>query len=218
MGDYVSTSDPALATWLYEFITALNLRLDDLGLLPADVTPLQTAYTSFGTSVSSYSEKRNAMNAASSLKKDNRVEVVDILRPLVGRIQHAPGMTNEIRSELGLPPKGARTTHSVRVEVPALFLEGEPGFVYVHFGTDPTNERINSRASWAQGCNIYRKRAGDAEFALVAFQKASPYVDRITGNATDYVYMVAYRGNRADQVGGQSAESMIAARGGLVAA
>jgi hypothetical protein len=218
MGDYISGSDAALTAWLYNLVTGVNLHLEDLGLVDTDVTPVQAVYTALNGSVTAYTTKRTALTAASNDKKNKRADTLEIVRPFVQRIQHAPAMTDEIRGELGLPVRAPRTTHSVELDVPGILVETIMGHAIVHFGTQPTNERLNNRPAWAQGCNIYRKRAGDTEYTLMGFQKASPYTEEITGEAEDYTYVVRYRGNKAQDIGAQSAEVTIAARGMAAAA
>ncbi|MCL6629647.1 MAG: hypothetical protein K6U00_08625, partial [Armatimonadetes bacterium] len=94
-----------------------------------------------------------------------------------------------------------------------LFLETKPGQVIVHFGTDASNELHNGKPSWARGCNIYRKKAGESGFTMIAFDTASPYVDTITGSAVDVTYKVAYRGTKETDIGPMSPEQTIAAGG-----
>ncbi len=215
--DYVPANDAELASWTYNLVTGLTDHLVDLGLDAADIVPLQTDYTAFNTAHSSYGDKKLAFTAASNDKKNKKGALKDTIRPLVQRVQHAPGMTDEIRGELGLPVRSAPTTHSIGPETPAIFLESAIAKVVIHFGTNPTNERMNSRPAWAAGCNIYRRKAGETEFSLLAFQKASPYTDRITGDGTDYSYFVRYRGTDASQIGDQSGTETIAARGDMAA-
>jgi hypothetical protein len=216
-GDYIPSGDPAFTAWLYNLVQGVNTYLTELGLTAPDVLPVQTVYGALNTSVTDYGTKKLALTGASNDKKNKRAEALEIVRPFVQRIQHAPGMTDLMRGELGLPVRAAPTAHSVEPDVPKIFLETILGQVIVHFGTEPGNERINGRPAWAQGCNIYRRKAGETEFAMLAFQKKSPYTDQITGDGTDYTYAVRYRGTNATDLGAQSGEETIAARGMIAA-
>jgi hypothetical protein len=213
MPDYVPSSDQDYAAWLYNLVTGLNDHLEDLGLDAADILPLQTEYTAFSGALTAYNDKKIALTAATNLKKDKRGLSEITLRPLVQRVQHAPGMTDELRGELGLPVRSGRTTHSVGVEVPKIYLETEPGSVSVHFGTEPANEKINGKPLWAKGCLIYRKRADEENFQMVAWASTSPYLDTVEGQGADYTYYVRYRGTKATDIGQGSQQMTVAARG-----
>jgi hypothetical protein len=217
MANYMPTNDAELALWLYNLVTGLNTHLEDLGLDAADILPLQTGYTAYSGDVTVLATKRTAVTAATNARNASKLAVEGIVRPLVQRIQHVPGMTDELRGELGLPVRSPRTTHSIGPETPGIFAETAPGKVTVHFGTSPQNERLNAKPAWAKGCNIYRKRSGDTEWAMLAFQGASPYIDRVSGSGTDYTYMVRYRGTQADEIGDESVTVTVAARGEMAA-
>ena len=108
-------------------------------------------------------------------------------------------------------PTRTRTRREVGAEVPGLVLDLKPGQVIVHFGTNPGDEQSNGKPVWAAGCNVYRKKAGETAFALLAFDTASPYVDSVTGAAANYAYKVAYRGVREGDEGAASPEQTVAA-------
>lgn len=219
MADYFPANDTELAQWLYNLVSGLDTHLVELGLDAADILPLQTAYTAYSGSVTTLGTATTAQTAAMNNKKDKKVTVVDILRPLVQRVQHAPGMTDEIRGELGLPVRSMtmHTAGAMPPDVPKIYLEAESGTVWVHFGTEPANEKINGKPAGVKGCNVWRMKAGETKYQLVGFQSASPYEDTVDGVGSDYTYVVQYRGNKANNVGQSSAPSTIAARGALVA-
>lgn len=217
--DYVPVNDDQLKTWLTNFVAILGVNAGTVGLVSADLTPIDTATGNFVAGLEAYQAKQNEMTAASLYKKTTRTDAIDILRPLVRRVNNHPGMTDQLRGLLGLPPRGEslRSNMSTGPEVPGIFVETALGQVTVHFGTDPQNERINGKPAWARGCNIYRKKAGEDEYSLMAFDTASPYVDEIFGAGAEYTYAVRYRGTKSSDIGAQSAEVTIAARGMIAA-
>ncbi len=217
--DYVSSNDEQFKLWLANFVTVLSAHTAEVGLAPDDLAPIEGVSAAFGAAVTAYQAAKNDLATKSSTKKDFRASAIAVLRPLVRRINNHPGMTNTLRSNLGLPERSdtVRTLATVGSEIPGIFVETAPGSVKVHFGTEPLNERINRKPSWAKGCNIYRKRTGDERYELIAFQSASPYIDRITGPGADYTYVVSYRGTKADEIGNESLEATIAARGAMAA-
>lgn len=218
-GNYYPSNDLALKDWLTNFVTTITSNAAQVGLAPADLTELTADADAFIAALDDYMLKHTALGSATGAKKQTRAEAIGSLRPLVQRIQHHPGMTDALRGMLRLP---IRTTSQavagmMSEEVPQLLLETEPGSVTVHFGTNAGNEKLNSRPAGVQGCNIYRDKNNSGVFELVGFQKSSPFIDTIEGPASDYTYVVQYRGNRASQVGKTSAPQTIAARGGFAA-
>lgn len=218
MADYVPKNDSQFGAWLANFLAVLEQHLADFGLQMSDFTPLDEAKTVFDGALSTHIARQAAAKQATEAKKAARKHSIEILRPLVRRINNHPAMTNELRAALGLPVKDeARTNAMPGEEVPDIYLEAVPGKIIVHFGTAPANEKYNGKPSWARGCNIYRKKNDEEEYTLIAFETASPYIDIINGPAADYTYVVQYRGTRASDVGNVSTPATIAAGGLLVA-
>ena len=213
--DYVPVRDQDLDSWLVNFVTVLANNAAQLGLVPADITPIDQTSTAFQSALLNYLAKKPEMESATTQKKNTRVATVDVLRPLVRRINNHPGMTDELRSLMGLPVKstGGRTVLMTGPEVPGIYLENEPGTVTVHFGTEPRTERINGKPAWAKGCLIYRKRADEENFQIVAWATKSPYVDQVEGPGMDFTYFVRYRGTKPTDMGQGSQQMTVAARG-----
>lgn len=218
MPDYVPSNDDQFKAWLSNFMTVLGNHLAELGLDPADIVQLTGAQTLFGNALTNHHSMHATARSATAAKDGARDGVVALLRPLVRDINNSLQMTPDLRSLLGLPPReGGRTVMTVGEDVPDIYLETVPGQVIVHFGTTPANEQTNGKPSWARGCNIYRKKAGEEAFVMIAFDSASPYVDEVSGSAADYTYVVRYRGTRASNIGPQSTPATIAAGGELAA-
>src|SRR6478672_4778775 len=52
MSDYIPRTDADFSDWLHNFVTYANANLADLGLVAADLTPVQTASTDFDSAMS----------------------------------------------------------------------------------------------------------------------------------------------------------------------
>ena len=212
--NYFPNNDLALSDWLANFVVGITSNAAQVGLAPADLTEFTTDADAFINALDAFAQKETEMGAARGAKIQARVQAIASLRPLVRRVQNHPGMDDALRGLLRLPIRSIpQSTAGMSEETPKMYLQTEPGSVIVHFGTDPTNEKINGRPAGVQGCNIYRDKNNSGHYELVAFQKASPFVDAIEGSAADYTYVVQYRGNRASQLGKTSAPQTIAARG-----
>jgi hypothetical protein len=217
--DYVPKNDQEYQAWLQNFYTVLVVNVAQVGLVQGDLDPLDLANGEFSDALGIYVTKKAAAQSASGDKNTKRDTTQEILRPLVRRINNHPGMDDELRGALGLNiPVSGRATNSVGPEVPDIYLEATPGEVRVHFGTMPANERLNGKPSWAKGCNVYRNKSGEAGFPMIAFETASPFIDTVDGDGTDYTYVVRYRGTKSSDLGAGSTPATIAARGMLALA
>jgi hypothetical protein len=98
-----------------------------------------------------------------------------------------------------------------------VYLESAVGQVTVHWGPNPTNERINGKPLGVQGARIYRKKSGEDDFQIVGYARTSPFYDSVTGPGSDYTYYVRYQGTKATDLSPQSEEATVAARGALAA-
>lgn len=212
--DFIPNKDAELLGWVAHFMSELSGRLGEFGLVPEDVGPLENVMIAFDGALAIHIQKRAEAKSAVEAKKDARTDLERVVRPLVRRINNHPGMTNDLRAVLGLhvPGQGRRAS-SVGTDVPSMVLETRPGMVLVHFGTDASNEQLNGKPDWAHGCFIYRKKTGEDEFRMVAYDTASPYADMVSGPAVDVTYRVAYRGTRETDIGPMSPEQTVAAGG-----
>jgi hypothetical protein len=214
MPDYIPYNDSELQLWLAVFAAALEAHKETFGLADEDIASLRSGRGAFGSALADHLTMQAAAQGATANKKNCRDAVVQTVRRLSRQVDNHPAMTNQLRSIMGLNPKsGGRSASSVGGEVPATYLTTAPGMVIVHFGTSPANELTNGKPSWARGCNIYRKKDGEDEFRLVAFEISSPYVDEVGGPPSGYSYIVRYRGRKAQDLGAASPSTWIAAGG-----
>jgi hypothetical protein len=209
--DYIPNNDNDLNAWIANFNTVLNGNLATLGLVAADITTLSSTTSAFSASITTAMTAETAHRQATENKKTRRAALELAVRAMVKRVNGHPAMTDAIRAQLGITvPDRVWSRKGVGPEVPVVELELKPGQVVIHFGTTPGNELTNGKPAWALGCNIYRKKPADADWILIAFDTASPYVDTISGPAGNYQYRAAYRGTRATDEGASSAESTVA--------
>jgi hypothetical protein len=213
--DYIPKNDTAFLNWVSSFTAVIIGYFTPLGLTGACTTAIEAAQSDFGAAVGLQSQKQLEAQGAVEAKKAARTALEQAVRPLVRQINNHPGMTNQMRAELGLnvPGGSGGLAFGAGPEVPSMFLETKPGQVIVHFGTDASNEQHNGKPAWARGCMIYRKKANEADFSMIAFDTASPYVDMVPGNAVDVTYKVTYRGTKETNLGPMSPEQTIAAGG-----
>lgn len=212
--DYIPHADLEYRRWLDRFVNGVTAHAAELGLTPQQVAALQQQRSDFDSAFAEMQQAKILLNSATKHKNSERRSSERAMRAMARRISDLPALTAGMRGEMGLTiPDKTRTHLHVGDERPVIYLETVPGAVIVHFGTRPTNERFNSKPKWAIGCNIHRKKVGEAKWQLLALETTSPYVDRVDGPGADYTYVVEYRGKKASQVGKCSLDQTVAARG-----
>lgn len=218
MADYLPGNASELVSWMQNFIAGLTIHAVELEVDMAEITALSTAKTNLSTAVADQVAKKTAAKTATTVKNTNQDDAESLIRAMVLQISDEPALTDDLRAELGLPiPDHTKTPSTVGPEVPAISLESLPGMVIVHFGTNPTNEARNSKPAWAKGAVVYRKKAGESDYQMVGYERTSPYKDAIYGPGSDYTYFVRYQGKHAGDLGVESPEMTVAARGVLAA-
>ena len=120
---YIPNNDQEFDAWLGNFLTVLHSHSQQVGLGASDLDDLDTVKDDFDAALTTYVTKRGAAQSAGAAKNTCRTTAESLLRPLVQRINHHPGMTDELRAALGLnlPGSGA-STQGVGPEIPDIFL------------------------------------------------------------------------------------------------
>jgi hypothetical protein len=197
----------------YNFISVLNANLATFGLVAADLTPLTNARNDFQTKLGNFQTAETAFRTASEAKKTSRNTAEPLFRQMAQRINRHPAMTNALRAQLRLTVPKPRQRRGVGPEIPGVRLEVDAGRVVVHFGTNPDDETRNGKPDWAIGANIYIKAEDEADYRLLAFDTASPYVWEYRGAPKRFSFRVAYRGVRERDEGTLSPEETVSVGG-----
>lgn len=186
MGDFLPTSDLALSDWTGRFVTGCGTHMTAVGLVAADMTALSGAQGVFDGRMGEYGAAQNAVTAARAAKDHARELLEAAIRPLVRRIQAAPGCTDEIRGALGITIPD-RTGSTMRADTVADGATRPIGAVdtsqrlrhEIKFWDEATPHQ-RRKPSNAIGCEIWVKvdgtaPTGEQEMHFVALDTASPY-------------------------------------------
>ena len=211
---YYPSNDQEFRTWLANFCTQLAGNAAQVGLVAADVDPIANANDAFDAALTSHINAQLAARAASGAKFTSRTDAESILKPLVRRICNHPGMTEALRGILGLnQPFIPQAETPISLLKPKAALEPGQGQVIVHWGPEPGNEHINGKPVGVRGAIICRKKTNEQNYQMVGYATSSPFIDYLSGDAADYMYMVRYRGTKQTDVSEWSDPQIIAARG-----
>jgi len=183
------------------------------GFNPGEVTDFATKLTDLTTKLASKHSADTAAVTANEALETSEDAAEAIWRSASKRLQPNPTFTDAMRSDAGLTiPDRIRTKREVGADVPGVEVKLTTGGVFIHWGTDPTNELQNGKPVWADGANIYLSIDAGAQF-LAAFDRSSPYFYGLTGAAIKLTVQVAYRTPEEDGVGVKSAPQTVSTGG-----
>lgn len=99
---YIPDADGAFDAWQVNFLAYAAVHAAELGLKPADVTPAVDAGEQWHSDYLRHLAARQAAAAATQTKNGSRRALVDLVRPLVARIQASPQVDDAERAALGI--------------------------------------------------------------------------------------------------------------------
>jgi len=211
--DFIPQNHDEFKTKLEQFEAWLVANGPAWGFSAAEITDFTAKKN---TVVSKLAAKRTADTAANvaNANLDTAEKAVAVpWRSSAKRIQAHPNTTDPIRVAAGLTvPDTTPTPKLVGPEVPGVHLVPGVGKIVIHWGTNPTNEQINTKPAWASGANIYISINNGPE-QLVGFDQASPFKYIVTGPAASFTVRAAYRATKEDAIGTKSAPVTVSAGG-----
>lgn len=216
MHDHIPSGDKQYAAWMAGLLKGLEPMLDDLGLPRACFDELKRLSEDYARNVQTLRQKEAEYRGSVSAKAASRKALEASTRQIVRMISYHPKLDNATRMSLGLNPKGlVHPKPKIASLRPRVRLEAHTGMVTVHWGPMPSKRNRNGKPRGVRGANIYRRKAGEAQWELRGFSTASPFRDAVAGPATDWEYAVQYAGTK--EVSERSDPQVIAARGELAA-
>jgi hypothetical protein len=206
MPDFIPRSDADFSAWLKNFITYANANTTDLGLTPADITPVQTSGTELDT-LRATSDSMQAQSQAATADKDaKRSDTEDLVRGLVARIQAHPAVTDAQRSGLGITVRATtRTAVGAPDTKPVATVDTSQRLQHTINFVDETTPNSRGKPDGVQGCEIWVKVDGpppvDAgELRYLATDTRTPYVAAYDGSQGGKIahYMVRWVSTRGE--------------------
>jgi hypothetical protein len=200
-------SDADFSVFLQNFLTYASANLAALGLVAADLTPVQTANTAWGPAYSAHIAAQAAAQAAREQKDGARQAVEDALRPLVNQIQATPTVTDAQRQSLGITVRsttrtavGAPTTRPVATVDTSQRLRHTISFV------DELTPSSRAKPDGVSGCEVWVKIGTAApvdpsELVYLATDTKTPYTAEYDGADAGKIayYMLRWVSTRGER-------------------
>jgi len=206
MPDYIPRSDAEFSGWLKNLVTYANANLSELGLTPADITPVQTAGTQLD-SLRAASDSMQAQSAAATAAKDaQRSDAEDLVRGLVARIQAHPNVTDVHRNGLGITVRSAtRTAVGAPDTKPVGTVDTSQRLQHTINFVDELTPNSRAKPDGVQGCEIWVKVDGGppvdaSELRYLATDTRTPYVAVFEGSQGGKIahYMLRWVSTRSE--------------------
>ena len=185
--DYVPGPDPEFHRRQEGFLTYANANKADLGLVTADLTPLNAAQTAWTSAFATSNAAQTAATSANTAKDQSREILEGLLRALTQRLQVSPTVTDAQRQALPIPVRATtRTRASVPTTRPVATVDTRQRLRHEIDFRDETSPRSKAKPDGVSGCEIWVKvgdtpPADPSELAFVALDTGTPYLAEYPG-------------------------------------
>jgi len=185
MRDFIPIKDAEFDEWLRNFSDKIDAIGTALGL-PADkVTAAVNAYPAWQALYVAHQSAQDAARTAAEDKDAGRDTAKDTVREVVGMAQKNRDLTDGQRATLRITVPDKEPTpippdYVLNLAPPNLILDWKQrGYVTVHFGVNPANEKLNAKPKDIAGARIsYRIESGP--WTYVADDTNSPYLHNLS--------------------------------------
>lgn len=163
--DFIPDPDGDFVTWLQNYKTQVAAVAATFGLTTAEVTAVDSDFSSVQAKVATLAAKKAEQQAATADKQTVRKAVEKRARALANRIKAHPAFTAALGQQLGIV--GPEDTTDLSTARPTLKAgEVSAGSVTIGF-----NKSVSS------GVRLLSRRGAEAAFTFLAIDTESPYID-----------------------------------------
>lgn len=178
--DYIPSADAELSAWLDNFVKYANANLASLGVVAADVTPLQDALTDWDGKYADHVSAQAAAAGAREAKEASRATAVSIARLLAQRIQTNPNVQNSDRQSLGMNVRSTtRTATAAPTSRPVATVDTRQRLQHTISFVDENTPGSRAKPAGVSGCEVWMKigtaPTDPSELTFLAIDTRSPY-------------------------------------------
>ena len=207
MSNYIPRADSEFNTWQTNFLNYVGANLASLGLTAADLTPLTTAQTSWGSDYTAHVTAQTAASSALQTKETSRDSFETSLRSLVRRLQGLPTLTDAQRAAMNITLRETtRTANAVPDTRPVATVDTSQRLRHTISFTDETTPNTRAKPDGVMGCEIWVK-VGDpaptdpSQLQFLGTDTRTPYVAEYGGEDAGKVahYMLRWVNTKGEQ-------------------
>jgi hypothetical protein len=193
MSDYIPPNDADFNTWQDNFVAYVDKNLAALGLTAADLTPITAAQSLWKSAYADHIAAQAAAQGASQAKKTARDDYVNLVRPLVRRLQSNSTVADSQRAGMGVTVRdAARTPFGPPPTRPVGSIDTSQRLRHTINFSDETTPKRRAKPDGVLGCEIWVKVGDPAptdphDLRFLATDTATPYVAEYDGAAAGKV-------------------------------
>jgi hypothetical protein len=205
--DYIPTTDADLIAWVNNFLAYTNANLATLGLVAADLTPVQSAATGFETNFAANNAAQASAQGARQKKDDSRGALVALVRPLARQLQAKGTVEDSHRQSLGLNIKStSRTAAAAPATRPVATVDTSQRLRHVISFVDEQTPGSRAKPAGVMGCEVWVKvgptpPVDPSECRYLATDTATPYTAEYEGADAGKIahYMLRWVNTRGER-------------------
>lgn len=204
--DYIPSADAELSAWLDNFVKYANANLTSLGLVAADVTPLQDAMTAWDGKYADHLSAQAAAQGARQAKEESRKSAENTARLLAQRLQTNPNVQNSDRHLLGLNVRStSRTAVAAPTSRPVASVDTSQRLQHTISFVDENTPSSRAKPPGASGCEVWMKIGAaptdPSELTYLATDTRTPYTAVFDGADAGKVvhYMLRWVNSRGER-------------------
>lgn len=185
--DYIPNSDTEFSAWVKNFLDYLGANLTKLGLVAADLTPLETALTTWDTTYSANIAAQAAAQGTRQTKDAARNDLEALVRTLAKRLQASVAVLDADRQSLGLNVRSTtRTAAAAPTSRPVATVDTRQRLQHTVSFVDELTPTSRAKPNGVAGCEIWVKIGGAApvdpsELHYLAMDTRTPYTATFEG-------------------------------------
>lgn len=204
--DWLPAADTDLTAWVQNFLTYAGANFAGLGLDAPDLAPLQARFAAWGPAYADHVAAQTTAQSARQHKDTARENIEAALRPLVGRIQATPAVTDAQREALGITVRSTtRTAVGPPTTRPVATVDTSQRLRHTISFVDELTPTSRAKPDGVSGCEVWVKvgnppPADLSELRYLATDTRTPYVAEFDGadaGKTAY-YMLRWVSTRSE--------------------
>ena len=189
--NYIPRSDSGFQAWALNFVTYANAHLAELGITAADMAPVTSGFSDFGSKMFANVTAQQSAQSARQAKDDARDAFESAIRLLVRQLQASTDVDDSERAALGITvPDTTPTISSGGIDTrPIGAVDTSQRLRHeIRFSDEATPTR-RAKPAGVMGCEIWVKVAapsdppptGADDLSFVTLDTASPYIVEYDG-------------------------------------
>lgn len=188
MSDYLPAGDADFTNWVRNFLSYANANLAALTLVAADLTPLTTAEDDWQTALDKHVAAQAQAQGARQTKDDARAKLEFLVRPLVGRLQTTPAMSEAHRASLGVSLRSTtRRDAETPTTRPVVTIDTSQRLRHTISFVDELTPTVRAKPPGVAGCEVWVKVGGatpvdPSELHYLATDTRTPYTAEFEGD------------------------------------